>query len=77
MILTPLTLPPMALALLGLKLEIDLLAFMLRLGALLGGALLVSLIVRRVVPRPVLDRNASAIDGIAVRISANTSRGCA
>ncbi len=47
LLLAPLTLPPLALFLLGLDLDIGVLELMARLGALVGSALVVALLVRR------------------------------
>jgi len=47
LLLAPLTLPPLALYLLGLDLDIGVLELMARLGALVGSALVVALLVRR------------------------------
>ena len=58
--------PPLALALLDLKLAISLPEFMLRLAALVGGAFLVAGVVRRVVPKATLASWREAIDGLAV-----------
>lgn len=62
----PLTLPPLALLLLGLRLDIDLLAFMLRLAAITGGSLVLALAVRAAVARAAIARHADALDGVAV-----------
>src|SRR5436190_1678555 len=64
--LVPFTLPPLALALLDLKLAISLPEFMLRLAVLVGGAFLVAGVVRRVVPKRTLASWREAIDGLAV-----------
>jgi BASS family bile acid:Na+ symporter len=64
--LVPITLPPLALALLGLKLQIDLSAFMLRLGLLVGATFSAALAIRALVPGRVLERHARTLDGIAV-----------
>ncbi len=65
-LLMPLTLPAVALALLGLDLDIRVGELMLRLGLLAGGALLAAALIRRVVPAPKLDARAAEIDGFAV-----------
>jgi BASS family bile acid:Na+ symporter len=65
-ILVPLTLPWTALSLLGLDLSVDIAALMLRLGMLLGGALVVALALRRLAGDRHLARHARAIDGLAV-----------
>lgn len=64
--LVPLTLPPVALALIGMKLEIDLWAFMLRLGLMVGSTFAAAGLIRALVPAPVLERKARLLDGIAV-----------
>ena len=64
--LVPFTLPPLALALLNLELAISLPDFMLRLGALVGGAFVVAGIVRRSVPAATLASWRESIDGLAV-----------
>lgn len=64
--LVPLTLPPVALALLGLKLEIEIGSFMLRLGLLVGVTFAAAVAIRSLVPAKVLERNARLLDGVAV-----------
>jgi BASS family bile acid:Na+ symporter len=66
MFLVPFTLPPLALMLLGLKLDIDLLTFMARLIAITGGSLLVALAIRAVVARAAIERHREMLDGAAV-----------
>jgi BASS family bile acid:Na+ symporter len=65
-LLAPLVLPPLALWLLGLSLDIDAARFTLRLALLAGGALVAALVIRAAVPRAVLAANATRIDGVAV-----------
>ena len=67
-LLTPLVLPPVALGLLGLELEIGLADFMLRLGALIGLALLFAVGCRLIAGPARLARVARPIDGIVVLI---------
>ena len=62
----PVVLPPVALWLLGVALDIDTGRFMLRLAILVGGALIVAAAIRAAVPRRTLDANAARIDGVAV-----------
>jgi BASS family bile acid:Na+ symporter len=62
----PATLPPLALLLLGLDLKIDLVDFMLRLAALVGGSLALALCVRAAVPLPRLERHGEILDGLNV-----------
>ena len=64
--LVPFTLPALALALLNLELAISLSEFMVRLGALVGGAFLIAGVVRRVVPKATLVAWREPIDGLAV-----------
>lgn len=62
----PLTLPPLALALIGLELQIDLLEFMLRLAAITGGSIIIAATIRFLIPKPRIDAAAQPLDGIAV-----------
>ncbi len=64
--LVPLTLPPLALALLGLELAIDLPTFMGRLAAVVGSAFAAAWLVRRLVRPSTLAAHATLIDGLAV-----------
>ncbi len=64
--LVPLTLPPLALALLGLELAIDLPTFMGRLAAVVGSAFVAAWLVRRLVRPSTLAAHATLIDGLAV-----------
>lgn len=66
MLLLPLYLPPLALWLLGLQVDIGLGAFMLRLGALIGGALAVALVVRRLSGPARIAGAETRIDGLVV-----------
>ncbi len=65
-LLTPITVPPVALILLGLDLDISLLSFMGRLGILVGVSLLLAVAVRRKVGSVVLARNHELLDGLVV-----------
>ena len=65
-LLTPLTVPPLALALLGLHLEIGMAEFMLRLAALIGAAVAGALIVKAIAGRQWLSARARQIDGLFV-----------
>lgn len=67
-LLTPLTVPPLALALLGLDLDISLAVFMGRLAAIVATAFLLALAVRRAAPSGWLVRNQGQIDGFVVCI---------
>jgi BASS family bile acid:Na+ symporter len=64
--LVPLTLPPLALALTGVELQLSLAAFMLRLALLVGGAFAAAWLVRRVVSPAALARRHELIDGLSV-----------
>lgn len=64
--IVPLTLPPIALALVGLELDIALGEFMLRLAAIVIGSVLIAGLVRAVVPKPKIDAAAEPLDGMAV-----------
>lgn len=64
--LVPLTLPPLALLLLGLELDIDVLSFMARLAAITGGSLLAAIALRAAVSREAIARRGELLDGIAV-----------
>ena len=64
--LVPLTLPVVALPLLGLELEIDLATFMFRLAWMVGAAFAAALVVRRFAGAERLARVARPLDAIAV-----------
>jgi BASS family bile acid:Na+ symporter len=64
--LMPFSLPPVALWLLGLQIDIDLATFMLRLALMVGGAFAAALALRRIVPRQKLEANARMLDGASV-----------
>ena len=66
MLLTPFTLPPMALWLLDLRVDIGVVEFMGRLVLLVGGIFAVALIARRISGRAWVERNALRLDGVAV-----------
>ncbi len=67
-LLTPLTVPPLALQLLGIQLDIGLGDFMLRLGLVVIIAFVGALIVRRFVTPADLASRAQLLDGIVVTI---------
>lgn len=67
-LLVPFTLPPMALALLGFELEIDLGEFMVRLGLLTGGGLAVGAGIRRALGPARLETMAPQLNGIPIFI---------
>ena len=64
--LIPFSLPMVALWLLGLRLDINLHTFMLRLALMVGGAFAAALALRRLVPRQKLQANARMLDGASV-----------
>ena len=64
--LVPLTVPPLVLALLGLRLEIGLGELMLRLALFVGGAAIAATIVRRLVGPARLARHADEVNGATV-----------
>jgi len=64
--LVPLTLPPIALHLLGIDLDLAIGELMLRLGALVGGSFVLAWLIRRLLPRGFTDRHAAPLDGLAV-----------
>jgi BASS family bile acid:Na+ symporter len=65
-LLAPLTVPPIALALLGIELKVGTGELMLRLAIVAFGAAAVAALIRRLVPRETLQRRSGEIDGIAV-----------
>lgn len=65
-VLTPFTVPPLALALLGVALDIAVLDLMLRLGAIVAAAFVVALAVRRAAPAGWLEAHGRDIDGFVV-----------
>ena len=68
MFLVPITLPPSALALLGLDLHIGISALMLRLFAFVGGSTLLAAAVRHFVGGDWIERHARKIDGANVAV---------
>ena len=64
--LVPLTLPPMAAALVDVTVDMGVGAFMLRLALLVGSAFAVAWLIRRVVPAAALIRNRELLDGLTV-----------
>jgi BASS family bile acid:Na+ symporter len=65
-LIAPLTLPPLAGGLLGVDLDFDILAVMIRMGALVAAAFLGAFLVRRLVGTARLTANATRIDGAVV-----------
>ena len=67
-LLIPFTLPPMALLVLGLDLHIAVLPFVLRLVALVGGAMAVAVAIRRVIGKAHLTARGTVVDGANVAL---------
>ena len=65
-LLAPVTLPPLALELLGLELEIGAGELMLRLGLVVGSAFLGAILARRILGQDRLSRGARTLDGTIV-----------
>lgn len=65
-LLTPLTVPPLALALLGLELDIGVVEFMTRLSIVVAAAFAAALVIRRLIGRERLPRIATHLDGLVV-----------
>lgn len=65
-LLVPLTLPPLALVLLDLRLSVGVGELMLRIGGLAFGAAAAAAIIRRIVPGRLLSDRAEEIDGLSV-----------
>lgn len=65
-LLQPLLQPPLALALLGVELEIGVLALMTRLALFVGAAAALALAVRRIAGPARIERNAGPVGGLAV-----------
>jgi BASS family bile acid:Na+ symporter len=62
----PLTLPPIALHLLGIEIDISVGELMLRLGLLVGGCFGLAWLLRRFLPKGFTQRHAAPLDGLAV-----------
>jgi len=67
-VLVPVSLPPMALMLLDLEIEMNVVEFMLRLATLTVGAFALAAILRRLVPASRIQAIAPQIDGVAVLV---------
>jgi BASS family bile acid:Na+ symporter len=67
-LLSPLTVPPLALALLGLELDIGIASFMARLAAVILAAFVGAAIIRRVLGLSRLQRHGQRIDGMTVLV---------
>lgn len=65
-LLAPLTVPPLALALLGLELEIGVADLMLRLSAIVAASFAAAFVIRRLIGRERLPRVTAHLDGIVV-----------
>jgi len=66
MLVVPLTLPFLSIELLRLELSLGAVDLMLRLGGLIGGAVVVALIVRRILGRQRIERSSDIIDSVLV-----------
>lgn len=64
--LVPLTLPPIALHLLGIEIDIQAGDLMLRLCVLVGGSFALAWLIRRLLSEGFADRHAAPLDGLAV-----------
>ncbi len=64
--LIPFTLPPIALLLLGVDINIAIGELMLRLGLLIGGCFVLAWLLRRYLPEGFADRHAAPLDGLAI-----------
>ncbi len=64
--LIPFTLPPIALHLLGIDIDIAVFDLMLRLGAIIGGCFAIAWLIRRFLPRGFAERHAVPLDGLAI-----------
>lgn len=64
--LVPFTLPPIALSLLGVDIDISIGELMLRLGLLIGGCFAFAWLIRRFLPPGFADRHAAPLDGLAI-----------
>jgi BASS family bile acid:Na+ symporter len=67
-LLTPLTVPPLALALLGLELDLGVGEFMGRLAVVIAVACATALVIRRLIGRERLPRVATHLDGLVVTV---------
>ncbi len=65
-LVVPLTLPPLALGLLGLEVNLPAAELMGRLGLLVGAPFALALLLRRLIPQAWIQRNGKRFDGIAV-----------
>ncbi|MGB0630513.1 MAG: hypothetical protein ACPGRZ_07445 [Alphaproteobacteria bacterium] len=64
--LVPFTLPPLALWLLGIELDVTVLELMWRLGRIVGASFLIAFVARRILSPDFLQAQASRMDGIMV-----------
>jgi len=67
-LLTPLTVPPLALALLGLELDLGVGEFMARLALVVAAAVAAALMIRRIIGRDRLPRLSRHLDGLVVAV---------
>ena len=64
--LVPITLPPIALHLLGIDIDMAIGELMLRLAAVVGGSFAIAWLLRRFLPRGFTERHAKPLDGLAI-----------
>ena len=64
--LVPFTMPPMALWLLGIELDVTVLELMWRLGRIVGASFLIAVVTRRTLSPTFLETHASRMDGLMV-----------
>jgi len=64
--LIPFTLPPIALFLLGIDIDMAIGELMLRLGLIIGGSFAIAWLIRGLLPHGFADRHANALDGLAI-----------
>lgn len=64
--LIPFTLPPIALYLLGIEIDIAIVDLMLRLGGIIGGCFTLAWLIRRFLPKGFTERHAAPLDGLAI-----------
>lgn len=65
-LLVPVSLPPLALGLLGLEVNLPIETLMARLGLLVGGPFALALLLRRLIPQAWIQKNGKRFDGISV-----------
>jgi BASS family bile acid:Na+ symporter len=65
-LLVPVSLPPLALGLLGLEVNLPIETLMARLGLLVGGPFALALLLRRLIPQGWIQKNGKRFDGVSV-----------